>query len=138
MTVYVLPMPGEIQRIFHGPPNLLLGEIGDISTVSSIESARSVLQPTKALIRSLCRTRVLKTGCLLRHRRRTPGHRPVRDRHPHIANAGDLLLGPIRRAVEDNVIYGTADNLHVEPWSLGENVGLLGAAASVRSRLSEA
>ncbi len=55
-----------------------------------------------------------------------------------IANAGDLLLGPIRRTVEDNVIYGTADDLHVEPWSLGENVGLLGAAASVRSRLSEA
>ena len=53
-----------------------------------------------------------------------------------IANAGDLLFGPIRRTVAEHAIHGTARDLRIVPWSLGENVGLLGAAAAARSRMA--
>jgi glucokinase len=52
-----------------------------------------------------------------------------------IANAGDLLFDPIRATVRQHLLTSTAPNLRIEPWSLGENVGLLGAAAAARSRL---
>ena len=54
-----------------------------------------------------------------------------------IMNAGPLLLEPARRVVERFPIHGTATRLRVEPWSLGDDVGLLGAAAVARSRLTE-
>ena len=53
-----------------------------------------------------------------------------------IANAGALLFDPLRAAVREHLLVSTAPNLRVEPWSLGENVGLLGAAAAARSRLA--
>ncbi|MCY3895344.1 MAG: ROK family protein [Chloroflexi bacterium] len=52
-----------------------------------------------------------------------------------IANAGDLLFDPIRATVRSHLLESTAPNLRLEPWSLGEDVGLLGAAAAARSRL---
>jgi len=52
-----------------------------------------------------------------------------------VSNAGDLLFEPIRRTVAAHVLKSTARGLRVEPWSLGENVGLLGAAAGARARL---
>ncbi len=52
-----------------------------------------------------------------------------------IANAGDLLFDSIRTTVREHLLESTAPNLRLEPWSLGENVGLLGAAAAARSRL---
>ncbi len=52
-----------------------------------------------------------------------------------IANAGDLLFDPLRATVRQHLLESTAPNLRLEPWSLGENVGLLGAAAAARSRL---
>jgi len=53
-----------------------------------------------------------------------------------IANAGDLLFDPIRATVRQHLLESTAPDLGVEPWSLGEDVGLLGAAAAARSRLA--
>ncbi len=52
-----------------------------------------------------------------------------------IANAGDLLFAPLRATVRKHLLESTAPNLRLEPWSLGEDVGLLGAAAAARSRL---
>lgn len=52
-----------------------------------------------------------------------------------IANAGKLLFDPLRATVRQHLLTSTAPNLRLEPWSLGENVGLLGAAAAARSRL---
>ncbi len=52
-----------------------------------------------------------------------------------IANAGDLLFDPLRATVESHLLESTAPHLRLEPWSLGEDVGLLGAAAGARSRL---
>ena len=52
-----------------------------------------------------------------------------------IANAGELLFDPVRATVRSHLLESTAPNLRVEPWSLGEDVGLLGAAAAARSRL---
>ena len=53
-----------------------------------------------------------------------------------IANAGALLFDPLRATVRAHLLESTAPNLRIEPWSLGENVGLLGAAAAARSRLA--
>ena len=53
-----------------------------------------------------------------------------------IANAGSLLFDPLRATVRDHLLESTAPNLRIEPWSLGENVGLLGAAAAARLRLA--
>ena len=55
-----------------------------------------------------------------------------------IARAGELLLDPIRRTVERYALPGTASDLRVEPWSLHEDVGLLGAAAAARQRIARA
>ena len=52
-----------------------------------------------------------------------------------IANAGELLFDPLRATVRQHLLESTAPNLRLEPWSLGEDVGLLGAAAAARSRL---
>ena len=52
-----------------------------------------------------------------------------------IANAGDLLFDPLRATVREHLLESTAPSLRLEPWSLGEDVGLLGAAAAARSRL---
>ena len=53
-----------------------------------------------------------------------------------IANAGALLFDPLRATVRAHLLESTAPYLRIEPWSLGENVGLLGAAAAARSRLA--
>ena len=52
-----------------------------------------------------------------------------------IANAGPMLLDPIRKIVKTHLLASTGPRLRVVPWSLGEDVGLLGAAASARARL---
>ena len=53
-----------------------------------------------------------------------------------IANAGDLLFEPLRATVREHLLTSTAPDLRLEPWSLGEDVGLLGAAAAARSRMA--
>ena len=53
-----------------------------------------------------------------------------------VANAGALLFDPLRATVASHLLESTAPNLRVEPWSLGENVGLIGAAAAARLRRS--
>ena len=52
-----------------------------------------------------------------------------------VANAGSMLLEPIRRTVKTHLLASTGPCLRVVPWSLGENVGILGAAASARARM---
>ena len=52
-----------------------------------------------------------------------------------IANAGALLFHPLRVVVDVHLLKSTAPNIRVEPWSLGENVGILGAASAARARL---
>ena len=52
-----------------------------------------------------------------------------------IANAGALLFRPLRVVVDAHLLKSTAPNIRVEPWSLGENVGILGAASAARARL---
>ena len=54
-----------------------------------------------------------------------------------VANAGDLLFGPLRAIVRDRALPGFGENLRIEPWTLGENVGILGAAEWARRRLRE-
>ncbi len=55
-----------------------------------------------------------------------------------IANAGPLLMAPLRAAVDRHLLRSTAPNLRIEAWSLGQNVGILGAAAAARARLADA
>mgnify|MGYP001263959547 CR=1 FL=1 len=52
-----------------------------------------------------------------------------------IANAGALLLDPIIQTVRGHVLGSTASSLRVVPWSIGEEVGGLGAVASAYSRM---
>ncbi len=54
-----------------------------------------------------------------------------------VANAGDLLFKPLREIVFGNLMPGFGDRLRIVPWTLGENVGLLGAAEWARRRLRE-
>jgi glucokinase len=53
-----------------------------------------------------------------------------------VANAGSMLLEPIRTTVTTHLLASTGPCLRVVPWSLGEDVGLLGAAASARARMA--
>lgn len=52
-----------------------------------------------------------------------------------IANAGGLLLDPIMQTVSSHVLDSTASSLRVVPWSIGEEVGVLGAVALAYSRM---
>lgn len=54
-----------------------------------------------------------------------------------VANAGDLLFEPLRAIVFERALPGFGENLRIEPWTLGENVGILGAAEWARRRLHE-
>ena len=52
-----------------------------------------------------------------------------------VANAGDILFGPLRTIVNERALPGFKENLRIEPWTLGENVGILGAAEWARRSL---
>ena len=53
-----------------------------------------------------------------------------------MANAGAMLLDPIKTTVTTHLLASTGPSLRVVPWSLGEDVGVLGAAASARARMA--
>ena len=46
-----------------------------------------------------------------------------------VSNAGELLLGPARRSAVQHLMLGYRDSLDIVLAKLGDNVGLLGAAA---------
>ena len=46
-----------------------------------------------------------------------------------VTRAGDMLFEPLRRIVFERLMPGFGENLRIVPWTLGENVGILGAAA---------
>ncbi len=53
-----------------------------------------------------------------------------------VSNAGDLLFDPIRKIANQRVMAGYRGTFDVLPAALGDNVGLLGAAALAFSMLS--
>lgn len=55
-----------------------------------------------------------------------------------IAQAGELLFGPIRRTVEVNALYAALQVCEVIPAKLGDDAGVLGGAALVLQRMEEA
>ena len=54
-----------------------------------------------------------------------------------IAQAGDLLFGPIRRTVEVNALYAPLQAVEVVPAELGDDAGVLGGAAMVLQRMGD-
>ena len=54
-----------------------------------------------------------------------------------VANAGDILFKPLRKIVYERALRGFRENLRIEPWTLGESVGILGAAEWARRNLRE-
>lgn len=52
-----------------------------------------------------------------------------------IAQAGDLLFGPIRRSVEVNALYAPLQVCQILPAELGDDAGVLGGAAMVLQRM---
>lgn len=55
-----------------------------------------------------------------------------------IAQAGELLFGPIRRTVEVNALYAALQAVQILPAELGDDAGVLGGAALVLQRMAEA
>jgi len=52
-----------------------------------------------------------------------------------VSNMGDPLFTPIRKTIQDHVIYdGYINTLRIEPAALGEDVSVIGGAALVRTR----
>ena len=54
-----------------------------------------------------------------------------------VANAGDILFKPLRKTVYERVLPGFGEILRIEPWTLGESVGILGAAEWARRNLRD-
>lgn len=54
-----------------------------------------------------------------------------------IAQAGDLIFGPIRRSVEVNALYAPLQVCQIVPAELGDDAGVLGGAAMVLQRMEE-
>ena len=54
-----------------------------------------------------------------------------------IAQAGELLFGPIRRTVEVNALYTALQAVKILPAELGDDAGVLGGAAMVLQRITE-
>ncbi len=52
-----------------------------------------------------------------------------------VANAGDFLLDPLRAYVQKYGMPGFKEDLRIVPWTLGEKIGILGAAAWARRSL---
>ncbi|MCY3800823.1 MAG: ROK family protein [Chloroflexi bacterium] len=52
-----------------------------------------------------------------------------------VANAGDILFEPLRKTVYERALPGFGESLRIEPWTLGERVGILGAAEWARRNL---
>ena len=52
-----------------------------------------------------------------------------------VANAGDILFNPLRKIVYERALPGFGESLRIEPWTLGERVGILGAAEWARRNL---
>lgn len=54
-----------------------------------------------------------------------------------VANAGDILFDPLRKTVCERALPGFGEILRIEPWTLGESVGILGAAEWARRNLRD-
>ena len=54
-----------------------------------------------------------------------------------VANAGDFLLDPLREYVQKYAMPGFKEELRIVPWTLGEKIGILGAAAWARRSLRD-
>ena len=52
-----------------------------------------------------------------------------------VANAGDILFKPLRKIIYERALPGFGETLRIEPWTLGESVGILGAAEWARRNL---
>lgn len=48
-----------------------------------------------------------------------------------LAKAGDLLFDPVRKAMEENLLFLYKDKIKLLPSNLGENAGIMGAAALI-------
>ena len=55
-----------------------------------------------------------------------------------VANAGDFLLDPLREYVQKYAMPGFKEDLRIVPWTLGEKIGILGAAVWARRQLARA
>lgn len=54
-----------------------------------------------------------------------------------IAQAGDLIFGPIRRSVEVNALYAPLQVCQILPAELGDDAGVLGGAAMVLQKMEQ-
>ncbi len=54
-----------------------------------------------------------------------------------IAQAGELLFGPIRRTIEVNALYPALQACQILPADLGDDAGVLGGAAMVLQKMQE-
>ncbi|MGI6294936.1 MAG: ROK family protein [Armatimonadota bacterium] len=54
-----------------------------------------------------------------------------------IAQAGELLFGPIRRTIEVNALYPALQACQILPADLGDDAGVLGGAAMVLQKMEE-
>lgn len=54
-----------------------------------------------------------------------------------VANAGEFLLDPLREYVQTYAMPGFKEDLRIVPWTLGEKIGILGAAAWARRSLRD-
>ncbi|RLC75430.1 MAG: ROK family protein [Chloroflexi bacterium] len=52
-----------------------------------------------------------------------------------LTNIGERLFGPVRQAIEQHALRAAAQAVRVAPADLGDNVGVLGAAAVAQSRI---
>lgn len=54
-----------------------------------------------------------------------------------VANAGTFLIEPIRNYVKKYAMPGFKEDLQIVPWTLGEKIGILGAASWARRQLDK-
>ena len=52
-----------------------------------------------------------------------------------VANTGKFLIEPIQNYVKKYAMPGFKEDLQIVPWTLGEKIGILGAASWARRRL---
>jgi glucokinase len=52
-----------------------------------------------------------------------------------VANLGERMFGPVRRLIEELAFPEAAEAVRVAPAELGENAGVLGAAAVAMAQL---
>ena len=44
-----------------------------------------------------------------------------------VAGAGEPLLGPLRKAVDEHALRQAAENVEIQPWTMGRDPGVTGA-----------